>query len=440
MSNIYQFPPHEEVVLSNGLRLILVPDEEQDGMVAALQFPIGTFSDPVGYEGTVELCAGLLQKGCGELNAEQFNEKMEYAGASVSIDVGEEHVTLGVRMLSSKLNEIFPLFWKMILEPRMDGQEFTRLQKEMITGLKAEITEPAVLANRHYYRALCGKEHPAGRFYSIKSIKNITVERIRNFYKENFSMSGSILVLAGKFNPADFRTHFNSLLHHSTNIRVTQPIQASSVSLPQKTLRFIDKPILTQATIIMGHSLPGESYAHKAELAMANYILGGGNFSSRLMNKVRSSDGRTYGISSQIATERHFGTFLIQTTTQNNQVGLVIQSILQAFRDFYENGVTQQELENAKQFAIGNMAFQLEGIVNIAEKLLWLRFYERSNSYIENFDTMINQITLEGINTTIRSIFSPENLITVVVGRKAEILPQLKDLGTISNYHFRDKI
>ena len=112
---------------------------------------------------------------------------------------------------------------------------------------------------------------------------------------------------------------------------------------------------------------------------------------------------------------------------------------MDALKEFCENGVEQKELENAKQFAIGNMAFQLEGIGNIAEKLLWLRFYDRANSYIEKFDEMINSISLEAVNETIRTCFFPENLIVVVVGRKAQISKQLKELGPLTSYHYRDR-
>lgn len=439
MAGIYKFPDREEVVLSNGLRLIMVPDDEQDGLIAIIQFSIGTFSDPPGLEGTVELCTGLLQKGCGQLNAEQFTEKMEYAGAALFTDIGEEHVALGVRMLSSKEQEIFPLFWGMITDPAMEQHEFSRIQREMMTALKAEISEPGVLAHRHFYRELSGREHPAGRFYSIGSIKSITVDKLRSFYKNHFSASKAILVVAGKFDPKVFKGRYLSVLMGFVNGDNAPSVIASSVSLPPRALRIIDKPILTQTSIIIGHNAPGETFPRKTELALANYILGGGNFSSRLMNRLRSSDGRTYGVSSQIAAERYFGAFLIQTSTQNNQAATVVRLILDGLKEFSENGVTEQELENAKQFAIGNMAFQLEGIGNIAEKLLWLRFYDRADSYIERFDSMIDQVSLKSINETIRSCFFPENVIIVAVGRKVEIFKQLKEFGSAAIYNYRDK-
>ncbi len=440
MAGIYKFPEIEEIVLSNGLRLIMVPDDEQDGLIAIVQFSVGTFSDPLGKEGTVELCTRLLQKGCGHLNAEQFNEKMEYTGASLFSDVGEEHVAMGVRMLASKQQEIFPLFWKMISEPVMEQREFNLLQRELITTLKAEISEPGVLVNRHFYRELAGEEHPAGRFYSIGSVKKITVETVRQFYKDYFSPAKAVLVVAGKFDPQEFKEHNLSVLKEFNNINNAPSVVASAVVQPRRVVRIIDKPILSQTSIIIGHNAPGEIYARKAELILANYIFGGGNFSSRLMSRIRSTDGRTYGISSQIASERYFGAFLIQTSTQNNQVSTVIRSILDAFKEFAEKGVEQKELENAKQFAIGNMAFQLEGIANIAEKLLWLRFYDRADSYIENFDSMINQIDLESINETIRNCFFPQNVIITAVGPKSQIYKQLKEFGPVTAFNYRDRL
>lgn len=439
MAGIYKFPEIEEVVLSNGLRLIMVPDDEQDGLIGIIQFSVGTFSDPLGMEGTVELCARLLQKGCGRLNADQFNEKMEYAGASLFSDVGEEHVAMGVRMLASKQQEIFPLFWKMISDPVMEQREFNLLQREMITALKAEISEPGVLVNRHFYRELAGGEHPAGKFYSIGSVKKITVEKVREFYKDYFSPAKAILVVAGKFDPQEFKEQNLAVLKEFNNINNAPSVVASAVVQPRRMVRLIDKPVLSQSSIIIGHNAPGEIFARKAELILANYIFGGGNFASRLMSRIRSTDGRTYGISSQIASERYFGAFLIQTSTQNNQVSTVIRSILDAYKEFIENGVEQKELENAKQFAIGNMAFQLEGIGNIAEKLLWLRFYDRADSYIENFDSMINQINLESINETIRNCFFPENVIITVVGPKSQIYKQLKEFGPVTAFHYRDR-
>jgi zinc protease len=192
--------------------------------------------------------------------------------------------------------------------------------------------------------------------------------------------------------------------------------------------------------LVIGQSAPGELDGRRNMIALANYVLGAGNFSSRLMTRVRSSAGRTYGIVSHIAAERRFGALTIATSTQNRQLAEVLSAILHEFDLFCRDGITAEELENAKRFAIGNMAFQLEGITNLVEKILWLRFYRRTPDYIENFGEMIGAIALGSINDAIRDCFNPGNMIIVGVGKKSESLRQLARFGTPRRFHYKERL
>jgi zinc protease len=118
----------------------------------------------------------------------------------------------------------------------------------------------------------------------------------------------------------------------------------------------------------------------------------------------------------------------------------VLKSIIEEYRRFCNEGVTADELEKAKQFAIGNMAFQLEGIGNVVDKILWLHFYGRPNSYIERFGEIISAIDIAEVNGAIRKYLSPENLIIVAVGKKDEIREQLGTFGAVREFNYRDKL
>ena len=72
----FRFPFIDEFLLKSGLRVILAPDKEQNGIVAILQLPVGKFSDPPRKEGCAELCFELVQKGSGELSSEEFQENL----------------------------------------------------------------------------------------------------------------------------------------------------------------------------------------------------------------------------------------------------------------------------------------------------------------------------------------------------------------------------
>ena len=440
MAHRFIFPPTRESVLANGLRVIVLPDHEQEGMVMALQLPFGRFSDPSGQEGCAELCVGLMQKGTENRSFEQFSETFENKGATLFADLGEEHAMIGVKMLSRFKDELFPCFWEMVIAPRFDPRELTRLKQEMITALRAETVDPGTIASRHFYHAFAGPQHPAGRHHSIRTLKKLTREDIISFFRSNVIPGGCTLVVAGDFSEEWFSRYAASSIEQWKSTLKRTVFEAKPVKVQNKSIRLVEKNDLTQVSLVIGQEAPGEMDEYRNSIALANYIFGAGNFSSRLMARIRSSAGRTYGIVSHVTAERRFGAITISTSTQNRQLTEVVNTIVGEFRLLHENGVTREELENAKRFVTGNMAFQLEGITNLVEKLLWLYFYNRTTSYIEQFESMINAITLESVNDAVRTCFDPERLIIIGVGKKTEIASQLSAFGSFRSYHFKDRL
>jgi len=434
----FRFPPMHEVRLPNGLNVIWVPQREHPAMTVALQIPAGKFCDSREKEGIAELAVALLQKGPRSLSTAQFAEKLEHTGASLFSEVGDEHIITGCQALSRFAGMVVPLFWETVCSPALDEQEFGRLRREMTAATQAELVDPGILVKKHFYAELFGAGHPAGRTHSVASIKRITMQDVRNFCAQSLFPGNSHLVVAGDFDIDTARTSWETLFGSwNTPGNEPMPTPAPPGHAGSSVVRLVDKPDLSQTSLAIGHEAPGELHEDRELAAVANYILGGGNFSSRLMNAIRTKGGKTYGISSQIACNNNFGAFMISTSTQNRQTGDVLATILMVYRDFIEKGVTDEELAKAKQFAIGSMAFQLEGIGNITDKLLWLRLYKRDNAYIEQFDKRIAAITRDDINRTIVRHLRASGMVISAVGKAQEIRPLLAGHGTIKAFHYR---
>ncbi len=247
------------------------------------------------------------------------------------------------------------------------------------------------------------------------------------------------MVIAGDGSTAAMKKEFENLFVEWQKESDCAPSVSDSLpALSENRIRIIDKPDFSQTTILMGHTSIHELHHNKIPLAIANYILGGGNFSSRLMARIRSEMGRTYGIASQLSCLKSYGIFSIGSSTQNNQVQGVITSILDVYDNFVSSGPTESEIDKAKQFAAGNMAFELEGLNNIVEKLLWLRFYGRDNAYIESFDSLISPIDSEGIRDALQKNFMSENFVIIAVGKRIEIEKQLEKFGNTQLFNCRD--
>lgn len=438
----YKFPEMKEFVAENGLKIILIPNRMQPVITAALRICNGSLNDDDGFEGTSELLSGLIQKGNENLDPEEFSEIFESKGAIVSANVKEEYVTYSMRTLVKYQKELAPLFKDMIIKPALDKKEFGIIKKELLTGFKAELSSPSVLAASHFNAELFGRDHAAGRIKSIKSIKAISLKNIKNYYNENYKPEGSFLVVSGDASVDELESIWGTIFNDWSNTK-GDSLDESIDEIPKRektSIRLIDKPELTQTTIMLGHEIPGEKDDNRLSIAIANYILGGGNFSSRLMKKVRTELGNTYGISSHVWASRNFGTFSITTSTRNDSLKQVLDTIINCVSEMINNGVEEDELIKAKQYALGSMAFELEGLENVIEKLLWLRFTDRDNSYIENASERLKKIDVKSINYVIKEYFKTENLIISATGKRAEIENILTDFGDVSCYNFRKPV
>lgn len=434
----YTFPPMKEYTMPNGIRIIWLPDFSHPVLTVTLQIPAGRHLDPVSLEGAAELTTGLMLKGTPSLSSEAFAEKFENTGATLFAEAKGECITFGVRMLIKASDDIVPLFWKMICNPALDSNEFKRLKKEMLTGLKAEYSDPPILANRHFYAELFGASHAAGRNHSVDSVKRIALEHVKKFYNRYICPKDGTLIVAGALKTSDMQKKWEKLfLSWNKEAKAVTTIDKTIPALKENRIRVIDKPELSQTTLLLGHPCINELHEKKITLAIANYILGGGNFSSRLMARIRSETGQTYGIASLLACYSNYGVFTISSSTQNNQLNSVITSIFDVYKNYTENGATESEIEKAKQFATGNMAFELEGLNNVVEKLLWLRYFGRDNSYIESFDSLISPVDTTTVKDVLQEHFASENFVVVAVGKKSEILKQLESFGSVQCFKCR---
>ncbi|MBN9571509.1 MAG: insulinase family protein, partial [Alphaproteobacteria bacterium] len=181
-----------------------------------------------------------------------------------------------------------------------------------------------------------------------------------------------------------------------------------------------------QPSIVFG--LPGILRSDKDFLAgyVANYILGGGGFSSRLMNQVREKRGLTYGIGTDLSTYRKAGLFAGQVATKRESVGQTIEVVREVMRDYAENGPTEKELADAKTYLTGSYPLAFDSNTGIAAQL---NAFMRSGlpvDYVAKRTALINAITLDDARRAAKRLFNPAKLTIVVAGTPADSKPTAK--------------
>ena len=178
---------------------------------------------------------------------------------------------------------------------------------------------------------------------------------------------------------------------------------------------------LTQANIILGQHGVGRENPDYYAIQVMNYILGGGGFSSRAMDVIRNERGLAYSIYSYFSAERGRGTFQLVMQTKNETAQEAIRLARTEIRRIREEPVTEQELNDAKDYMIGSFPLRLDANRRVASFLAQVEYYQLGMDYPERYSSLIRKVTSEDVERVAKQYLQPEKLIAVIVGNQKKI-------------------
>ncbi|MBP1719495.1 MAG: peptidase domain protein, partial [Deltaproteobacteria bacterium] len=293
----FTLPPIFSAV-RNGMKIYVVPRAGLPLVSLHLVFPYGAETDPPGKAGLTDLAAEMLTLGTRRRSAAQIASEVDGLGASLSAHSGWDATVLHLQGLKEDLDRLLELLREMVAEPSFPEEEFSQLQQRRVASLVQQKDESQIVAGERFEEILfrgTPYDHPV--YGTLKTIPLISRDEVEDFYRRRTLPEGCFWVLAGDVDPEDcFRR-----LEANFSTLAPGPSQAPPISpaAPRGIKTFlIDRPDLTQSQIRLGH--PGISPIHPdfCTFEVMNYILGGGGFSSRLMQRIRVELGLTYGIRS----------------------------------------------------------------------------------------------------------------------------------------------
>jgi zinc protease len=153
---------------------------------------------------------------------------------------------------------------------------------------------------------------------------------------------------------------------------------------------------------------------------VANYILGGGDFSSRLMEEVRVKRGLTYGVSTSLTAYNKAAVMQGSVATRANAIRQTVQVVKATLADFAKNGPTQQELDDAKTYLTGSFPLAFASNSGTAAQLGTFLRQNLDIGYVTRRNALIQAVTLADVKRVARRLFDPERLTVVIGGSPAD--------------------
>jgi len=421
-----KLPPHEKVVLPNGLTVLLlekrgVPLVDVAGIVKA-----GALADTAGQDGLASTTAGLLRKGTKKRTAQKFSEEIDFIGGSFGADAGADYSSFGAEFLSKDTDAGLDLVADAVLHATFPQQEVDKLLAQSVDGVKAakdsardvifEYYEGYLYNGKGYGRATGGDEN---------SLKRIKRDAIVKFYETYYTPGNTILAVAGDFKTEEMKKKIEAAFG-GWAAKEAPAVKVEAVGVVKgKRLLLVNKSDATQTFFAMGNVGISATDADRVAVQVVNSIFGE-RFTSMLNEALRVESGLTYGASSFFSAEKEPGPFAIYSFTRNETTEKAIGMALDVLKKLHTDGVSAKQLASAKSYMKGQFPPSIETAGQLANVIARHEFYGLGDDEVNERDARIDAVTPEIAKQVIAKHFPLENLTFVLIGKSAEIAPGVK--------------
>ncbi|MCX8072887.1 MAG: insulinase family protein [Candidatus Binatia bacterium] len=410
--------------LSNGA-VLLVSEQHSVPMVVVQMFvEAGSRRDPAGKEGLASLTADLLTEGTKKRSAVQLSEETDALGARLSTSADVDFAQLSLTVLSKYLDRGLDILFEILLQPSFPSAEVNRRKQAALAAIAAEQDNPGQLAYRNFLRLIFGPSpygHPP--IGERVSVERLTRSDVVDFYRRYYRPNGTVIAVTGDVETAKIVQRFEQSLS-SWRAQEVAGFPEPTFSNASSRVFTLDKP-LTQTNIVMGHRGVARDNPDFYAITVMNFILGGGGFTSRLVESVRVEGGLAYSVGSQFTAHKSAGTFQITMQTKNASAGDAIRRACAELRRIQSDLVSEDELANAQQYLTGSFPLRLDSNTKIAAFLAQVEFYGLGQDYIEQYMQRIRAVTREDVQRVAQRYLHPEDVHLVAIGNLSEAkLPQ----------------
>ncbi|MDT8316517.1 MAG: pitrilysin family protein [bacterium] len=411
----------ERFITKNGMTVLLLERKALPFITVSVSVRAGSVFDPEGLSGLGNITADLLTEGTKSRSAKEISEEIDFVGGSLGSTGGIDYASASLKVLSRDSDKGFELLSDILINPAFDGKEIERARSQIRAGIISKEDDPSTVAAEAFNKILFGS-HPYAlpADGSLETIDRINRKSISDFHGKYYHPNNTIMAVVGDISKNELEKLLSRHFGKWKKKDISYPGNPEARRLDEKRIEIIDKDI-TQANVQLGHlGIRREDPDFYAAYVM-NYILGGGGFVSRLMTEIRDNRGLVYSVYSYFNPLKDPGPFKVGLQTKNGSASEAIKESLSQIKAIREKGVSEKELQDAKDYLIGSFPLKFTTNSKIASYLTYMEIYNLGLDYLDRFPKIIEALTVDDVNEVAGKLLDPENYLLVVVGNKEKI-------------------
>jgi zinc protease len=433
--NKIQAPKPEHFVLENGLSVYLVQDHELPLITASALIRIGSRWEPVDKAGLAELVGTVMRTGgTAQRNGDKLDAELDQLGASVETAIGDDAGSASVSVLKEDIDLGMEILADLLQHPAFPQDKIDLAKTAQRDAIARRNDFAPQIAFREFRRILLGRNSAYGHQTEYATIDAITRADLVAFHKQYFQPENVVLGVWGDFG-GEMRPRIEKLLGAWPKGNQPKPAAPQIEGNPASCAGFyqVNKDDVTQSWVLMGQVGGRRDNPDFPALDIMNQVLGG-SFAARLFSHVRSEQGLAYAVSSDWGAEwDHAGAFSAYGSTKCETTAQILTSIKSEISKLMEAGITEKELDRAKDSTAKGLAFQFDSTGKIVDRLMRYEYYGYPSDYLQRYQENIAKVTREDVARVANQYLKPDQFAVLVVGNTNSFERPISSFGRVTD-------
>ena len=396
----------EKIKTNSGIEVIFDRLESISTCSVGVFVKTGSRDESDTEEGISHVLEHMIFKGTPTRNYFEISEEIDYLGANINAHTTKEETVFYINALTQFLGKSVDILFDIVTNSTIDEKELEKEKDVIVEEIKMYKDSPDDLVFEMNYADSINGQYSKPIIGTQESVKGFTADEIRKYYKERYTKDNILIVVSGNFDKNEIiqkiDQYFSKLVDKKTDRR-------DKIDFSFNAGKKIVTKDINQVNICISHE--NEDYNSKNKIytdILANII--GGSMSSRLFQEIREKNGLAYSVYTynQYYLSGGLTSTYIGTNLENYEKAIEIT--LSEFKKLRENGVTEDELQKAKNKYMSRIAFAME---NPRSRMGILgNYYIRKNEILdsEKMKNEVNAVKLEDVNNFAKTKYLTENI------------------------------
>jgi zinc protease len=410
-----------------GSTLLVEENHDLPLVRAQVALRVGAGDDAAELDGLTNFASELMGRGAAGRSRAEIDAAFDALGTNLDVMTDYDGVTFDFTVLRERLEAALTLLADVILRPDFPALEADKLKREIAAQLDELRDDDGQLARRFFTRALYDT-HPYGRTVlgTDASLATLSVDGARGWHARALRGGNVVFGVAGDVGADDAA---QAIARHFAALPAGGSEAGARPTVPRRKglrLTLIDKPERTQSQILLGQPAPRWHDPNFLALQVATTAFGG-TFTARLMDEVRSKRGLSYGASARLGQGRGAKALVAHVFPSLEQTPETLELVLRLWREWVEQGVTDEEVAFARGYLAKSFAFSVATPEDRLELHTALDLAGMPRDHAETFAARVQKVERADALRALGQHLTARDLEITIVTTAEELRPKLEE-------------